>query len=100
MGVWPVVFVGSIMGDCEPGPGCHDHDGLHILNGFAWTVAIAASVGVASWLVSGVLRMAVRPLIGSVSTTVVLISLTLVIVWFSFSPATELMIKVMAATEN
>ena len=98
LGMGSIVFLGNTMGDCEPGPGCHDHDGLHILYGFAWTLAIVAPVGAACWLLSGSLRMVARPLIGAVATVVVMMALILLIVWFSFDPALELLIKITAPT--
>jgi hypothetical protein len=100
LGMGFVVFLGDTMGDCSPGPGCHDHDGLNILNDFAWTLAIAVSIGAASWLLSGTVRMIVRPLIGAVATIVVLVAISLLIAWLGFDPAMELLLKIIASTAH
>lgn len=93
-GIGFVVFIGTLMGDCNPGPGCHDHDGLHILIGFGGAVIIAALIGIAGWLVSGLLRMVLWPLVGTVATSVLLVAVTLLIVLLSFLPAVELLVNI------
>lgn len=84
-----VIFLGNIMGDCTPGPGCHDHDGVHILKDLAVALPIAAVLGAGVWLIASVIRKALRPIIGDMLLSVLLVALTLALAWFAFDPAME-----------
>ncbi|MCW2336802.1 hypothetical protein M2337_001035 [Sphingobium sp. B2D3A] len=100
VGMGFAVFVGNIMGDCEAGSGCHDNDGFHILNGVMWTLVIAMSIGVGTWLASAVLKMALRPLIGSVATNLLLVIMSLLVVWLCFNPAMDFVLKTTTLAGN
>ena len=84
-----VIFLGNIMGDCTPGPGCHDHDGVHILKDLAVALPIAAVLGAGVWLLASVVRTALRPIIGDRLVGLLLFALTLALAWFAFDPAME-----------
>ena len=84
-----VVFLGNVMGDCEPGPGCHDHDGVHIARDLAVALPIAAVLGAGMWLLAAAVRAALQPVIGERAVILLLVALTLALVWFSFNPAFE-----------
>ena len=85
-----VIFLGTAMGDCTPGPGCHDHDGLHILKSLAVALPIAAVCGIGMWAAAAVMRTALRPLLGELPVALILTGLTLGAAWFGISPAFEL----------
>jgi hypothetical protein len=87
------IFVGSIMGDCDPGPGCHDNDGIHILSGLAVALPIAASLSVGMWLLAAAIRAALRPIMGERPLFLLLTALTLALAWFAFGPAFELFFR-------
>ena len=89
-----IVFLGTTMGDCEPGPGCHDRDGLHIMYGWSIVTVIASVVGVGSWLLFAVLRMAMRSWLGAGVTNVILAAGAILIVWFGFTPAMQLLLVI------
>jgi hypothetical protein len=82
-----VIFVGNVMGDCEPGPGCHDHDGIHIMQDLAVALPIAAVLGAGMWLVAAAVRAVFQPIIGERAAVLLLLALTLALVWFGFNPA-------------
>lgn len=84
-----VIFLGNIMGDCTPGPGCHDHDGVHILKDLAVALPIAAVLGAGVWLLANIIRSALRPIIGDRLVSLLLFALTLALAWFAFNPAME-----------
>lgn len=84
-----VIFVGNVMGDCEPGPGCHDHDGVHIMKDLAVALPIAAVLGAGMWLLAAAVRAAFQPIIGERAVILLLVALTLALVWFGFNPAFE-----------
>lgn len=84
-----VIFLGNVMGDCEPGPGCHDNDGLHIFTDLAIALPIAAVLGAGVWLLASVVRMALRPLIDDRLASLILLVLTLALAWFAFDPTME-----------
>jgi hypothetical protein len=84
-----VVFLGNIMGDCLPGPGCHDNDGVHIMKDLAVALPIAAVLGVGMWLFAAVVRAALQPIFGERLVILVLVALTLALAWFGFNPAME-----------
>ena len=84
-----VVFLGNVMGDCEPGPGCHDNDDVQIMQDLAVVLPIAALLGTGMWLLAAVLRAVLRPMMHDVAVRVLLAALTLALVWVSFDPAFE-----------
>ena len=84
-----VVLLGNVMGDCEPGPGCHDHDLVHIIEDLAVVLPITAALGSGVWLLAAVIRAALQPIIGGRLVVLLLIVLTLALVWWGFNPAFE-----------
>lgn len=84
-----VIFLGNIMGDCEPGPGCHDNDGIHIMQDLAVALPIAVFLGIAMWFVAALLHAVLRPLIDTRLVHILLIGLTLALAWLAFDPAFE-----------
>ena len=92
LGMSFVAFVGSVMGDCDPGPGCHDNDGAVIGYRLLITALIVLSIGAAFWFLSAVMRMLLQQRIGRVATNLFLTVVTLLIVWFGFAPAMELLL--------
>jgi hypothetical protein len=84
-----VIFLGNVMGDCTPGPGCHDHDGVHILKDLAVALPIAALLGAGMWLLASVIRRALRPLIGDLLISVLLLVLTIALARLAFDPAMQ-----------
>ena len=89
-----IVLLGTTMGDCDPGPGCHDRDGLHIL--YAWSIVtvIASVFGVGSWLLFALLKMVMRSRLGAGTTNVILAAGVVLIVWFGFTPAMQLLLVI------
>lgn len=81
------LFVGNIMGDCEPDPGCHDNDGVHILQDLAVALPIAVILGIGVWFVTAVLRAVLRQMMNERLLSMLLFVLTLALVWFGFGPA-------------
>ena len=94
-----VIFLGNIMGDCTPGPGCHDQDGLNILKDLAVALPIAAVLGTVVWLLASVIRTALRPLISGWPVSLLLMALTVVLAWFAFDPAMEAFFRWTAPTD-
>jgi hypothetical protein len=94
LGMGFVVMLGSVMGDCEPGPGCHDHDGTEILYGLFLTAVIVSGFGLAGWLVSALARMRLRPVISAPVTNAILTALIVLFAWACFEPAMELMFAI------
>lgn len=84
-----VVLLGIIMGDCDPGPGCHDNDGFHIMQALAVVLPIAAILGIGMWLLAASVRALVRPMMHEAAVRVLLVGLTITLVWVSFGPAFE-----------
>ncbi len=84
-----VVFLGNVMGDCEPGLGCHDNDGVHIMQDLAVVLPIAALLGIGMWLLAATLRAILCPMMHEVAVRVLLAGLTVALVWVSFDPAFE-----------
>ena len=85
-----VIFVGSVMGDCTPGPGCHDHDGAWILHSLLLALPIVASGAILVWLVSSMLRHLLNGRVHPLALNGALTAATHATVWFAFSPAFEL----------
>ncbi|MET0240521.1 MAG: hypothetical protein ABW184_11560 [Sphingobium sp.] len=46
-----VIAIGSIMGDCDPGPGCHDDDGARIGRALLMMTPVALGFGALCWSV-------------------------------------------------
>ena len=84
-----VIFVGNVMGDCEPGSGCHDNDGVQIMQDLAVALPIAALLGIGMWLLAAALRAVLRPMMHERAVGVLLVGLTLMLIWLSFEPAFE-----------
>lgn len=85
-----VIFVGSVMGDCSPGPGCHDHDGSRIVHSLFVALPIILSCAVVVGLVASVLRFALEGRVRPVLLNALLVSLTIAALWFAFRPAFDL----------
>ena len=85
-----VLLLGNIMGDCEPGPGCHDHDGLHILQDLLVALPIVTAFAVGAWLLVALTRSLLRLKLPGTSLIVFLVAVTLALAWFSFYPAFNL----------
>lgn len=88
-----VIFLGNIMGDCPPGPGCHDHDGLHIVQDLAVALPMAALMGAGVWLLASAIRAVLQPVLGKRLVILLLVALTLALAWFGFQPAMELFFR-------
>lgn len=88
-----VIFLGNVMGDCTPGPGCHDHDGVHILKDLAFALPLAAALGAGMWLLASAIRAALRPILGEALVILLLVVLTLTLAWFGFSPTMEVFFR-------
>jgi hypothetical protein len=84
-----VVLLGNVMGDCSPGPGCHDNDGVHIMKDLAVALPIAAVLGAGVWLLAAAIRASLQPIIGERLVILLLVALTLALVWFGSNPAME-----------
>jgi hypothetical protein len=95
-----VIFLGNIMGDCTPGPGCHDHDVVHILKDLAIALPIIAVLGAGVWLLASVIRTALRPAIGDRLVSLLLLGLTLALAWFAFDPAMETALRWIAPANS
>lgn len=85
-----VIFVGGVMGDCTPGPGCHDHDGALIIGHLLFALPIIAGGTTAVWFVSSLLHTLLKGLLPPVALNALLVAFTLAVVCFSFQPAFEL----------
>jgi hypothetical protein len=92
-----VVFIGTSIGDCPPGPGCHDQDGSLILRGWMFSAIIASGFGVAVGLLALGLAKLVRRRTGDRGLVAVLVILTLVLIWWSVDPAFELLERMQAS---
>lgn len=84
-----VIFLGNIMGDCTPGPGCHDRDALHIIEDLAVALPMAALMGAGVWLLASATRAVLQPVLGERVVILLLLALTLALAWFGFQPAME-----------
>ena len=84
-----VVFVGSVIGDCEPGAGCHDNDGLRILQGLLVALPIVCLLAAGAWLISTVLQAALGRILPQPVLSILLVAVTLALVWYCFDPAFE-----------
>lgn len=49
-----VILVGTIMGDCDPGPGCHDQDGFLIARSLLLAAPIVFVAGAAVTMLAAV----------------------------------------------
>ena len=85
-----VIFVGSVMGDCSPGPGCHDDDGAVIGGGLLQAVPIILAFGAAAWLILSVAHALLQERLSPTALNILLTLVTLALVWISFDPAFEL----------
>jgi hypothetical protein len=85
-----VIFVGSVMGDCTPGPGCHDHDGSRIFQSLFIALPIIFGGAAIVWLVSFALRCALQSRVPPIVLNALLAVFTIAAVWFAFHPAFDL----------
>jgi len=79
-----VIFVGSIIGDCDPGPGCHDNDTATIGLGILKAVPIIATFSMLLCVGAGSVRRILDDRIGLRTTTRLLAGLTVAAAWASF----------------
>lgn len=82
-----VIFVGSTIGDCDPGPGCHDNDAAVIGLGILTAVPIVAIFSMFLCLGAGSARRFLDDRIGLRATTWLLVGLTFAAAWASFDLA-------------
>ena len=78
------------MGDCNPGPGCHDRDGIHILQGLGVALPITCLFAAAVWFAAAMLRAILSRFLPQSVLNVILFSVTLAVIWFGFDPAFRL----------
>lgn len=81
-----VIFVGTIMGDCEPGPGCHDNDGAILAGPLLVLLLIVIVATGAVWLLCSILQRTLRDLVSPIAMNLFLTVLTLGLLWFGFDP--------------
>jgi hypothetical protein len=79
-----VIFVGSIIGDCDPGPGCHDNDTAAIGLGILKAMPIVAIFSILLCVGAGAVRRILDVRIGLRATTWLLAGLTVAAAWASF----------------
>lgn len=91
-----VIFVGSIMGDCDPGPGCHDNDAAVIGRGILSALPIIIFASTAVCAGAGVARDYLAGRIGAKSTDWLLAGVTVGAAWGSFDLAMRLFMWVTA----
>src|SRR5947209_7810863 len=93
LGMGFVIVVGSSMGDCPPGPGCHDHDGARIgsslLRAAPIVLVFAAGASLLLSAVHGFLSERLSP----AALNLLMAVLTLALVSMSFGPAFELFLR-------
>lgn len=87
-----VIFVGSIIGDCNLGPGCHDNDAAAIGLGILTAVPIVALFSMLLCVSAGSARHFLDGRIGLRATAWLLVGLTVAAVWASFDLAMTLYI--------
>lgn len=85
-----VTFVGSIMGDCAPGPGCHDDDGARIGHGLLLAMPIIVGGALVIWIVASLLLVLLKDKVPPVVLNAVLAAFIVAIVWLAFRPAFDL----------
>lgn len=85
-----VIFIGSVMGDCEPGPGCHDNDDAVIAGGLLQAAPIVLGFGLGAWLVLSGLHALLRGRMSPLALNGLLSILTVALAWLCFEPAFEL----------
>ena len=90
LGIAFIDFVGTVMGDCEPGPGCHDHDAALIGVGLLKAALIAAVFGAVVWLLVAIIRLMIGSRLNAIVANCLLGALVLALLWASFSPAMDL----------
>ena len=92
LGLTAILVVGTSLGDCDPGPGCHDNDDAIIGSGLVLVLAITLAFGSAIWfLFSTVHRAAIRHL-RPLLVDGLLYLLVILALLISFWPATELLL--------
>lgn len=85
-----VVFVGSTIGDCDPGPGCHDNDAAVIGLGILSAVPIIALFSMLLCVGAGSARRFLDDQIGPRAANWLLAGLTVAAAWASFDLAMTL----------
>ncbi|ATI80639.1 hypothetical protein A6768_11985 [Sphingobium yanoikuyae] len=85
-----VIFVGSVIGDCEPGPGCHDNDAAIIGLGILSAVPVVAIFSLLLCASAGSVRHFLDARMGARATTWLLSGLTAAAAWASFDLAMTL----------
>ncbi|MGF7169226.1 hypothetical protein FHS91_000885 [Sphingobium xanthum] len=87
LGMAFTIFVGSVMGDCEPGPGCHDRDGLLIFKGWFLALPIVISFGAVCWLVFASIRTFLADFLGVWATNILFSMTAVALAWFGLDAA-------------
>ena len=82
-----VIFLGTVIGDCDPGPGCHDNDAVVIGLGILTAMPIIALFSMILYAGAGCARSFLTDRIGSGVTVWLLGKLTVVSVWVNFDLA-------------
>jgi len=85
-----VISVGSVMGDCVPGPGCHDDDGASIRSGLLRAAPIVLMFGAAASLIFAGAYALFHRRLSPRALWIFLTFATLALAWISFEPAFEL----------
>ena len=75
------------MGDCDPGPGCHDNDTAVIGRGMLFAFPIIALASMAVCVSAGIARHYLDGRIGANSTTWLLTIITVAAAWSTFDLA-------------
>jgi hypothetical protein len=89
-----VFFLGTVMGDCYPDKGCHDHDGTRLIFGLILTLLITSGGALIVGLLSSFIRRRLSGRAGSITITanVILVALIAAVAWLCFLPAVELLL--------
>jgi hypothetical protein len=85
-----VIFIGSVIGDCDPGPECHDNDAAVIGGGILSAMPIIALFSTLLCAGAGTARRYLDDRIGLHATAWLLGGLTVAAVWASFDLAMAL----------
>ena len=82
-----VIFIGSVMGDCDPGPGCHDHDGFIIARSLLLAAPVVLLVGFAITALAASADALLRDHMDGRARRALLSIVTVIAACLSFDPA-------------